>query len=383
MIIRGSFYHQICSDCGVNIPFLYKGENCIPSNKTFALNCVQERIASLSRDCNWKYSSGQGLAWVGEPAGVTVTGSSKVTCTCMQVLGKSPKLSRKAWYQTLAHTLMALLVPASIHKLHVEENTPFPAAGRAVAGCRASRSCSRPCSVSWLRCACFSPQMAADPCAEQARPAVAMRAGARRRRWGEEQERTPWPCPAGPGAPALPTAAGDGWSSLAASLSLSAPGPWQGKGIAACLDSLFVALACFWFFSTLGRGFGISPDVVQLTGLFWLGTNSLLLYFPKVPETPKPVGQPRDYESSGFSLASSDSCSNFQHPLLDSLQSQGLEQVALFQALVVLLGREELCRVSLGSLCPSDPKAMLIFASPSKFVWLQSQREKHVNTPFS
>lgn len=63
--IRRSFYHQICSGGGVNIPFSYKGENCILSNKTFALNCGQGRIASLSRDCNWKYSSGQGLPWVG------------------------------------------------------------------------------------------------------------------------------------------------------------------------------------------------------------------------------------------------------------------------------------------------------------------------------
>lgn len=55
----------------------------------------------------------------------------------------------------------------------------------------------------------------------------------------------------------------------------------------------------------------------------------------------------------------------------------------LFQAVVVWLGREESCRVSLGSLCPSDPTAMLIFASPSGSFWLLSQCEKHVNTPFS
>lgn len=124
---------------------------------------------------------------------------------------------------------------------------------------------------------------------------------------------------------------------------------------------LLVLLASLWhwlfFFFCLGRGFVIS-DVLQLTGLFWLAPDSLLLLFPRLPETPKAAGATKGLEPSGFSLASSDSCSSFQHPLLDFLQNQGLGQVELFQA---WLGREESCRVSLGSLCPSDPTAMLTF----------------------
>lgn len=49
---RRSFHHCICSDFAVNIPFSYKGENCVPSNKKIALNCVQGRRATLNGDCS-------------------------------------------------------------------------------------------------------------------------------------------------------------------------------------------------------------------------------------------------------------------------------------------------------------------------------------------
>lgn len=78
---------------------------------------------------------------------------------------------------------------------------------------------------------------------------------------------------------------------------------------------------------------------------------------------------------SSLSLASSDSCSLFLNTLsLIFLQNQSLGQAVLFQAVVVWLGREESCRVSWGPLCPSDPTAVLIFASPSGFAWLLSLR---------
>lgn len=48
-------------------------------------------------------------------------------------------------------------------------------------------------------------------------------------------EESPWSPPGGPCTPALPMEAGGGWSLLAASLSLSVPGPWRGKGAATCL----------------------------------------------------------------------------------------------------------------------------------------------------
>lgn len=47
MRTRRLFCHQVCSDFTMNIPFSYKGENCTPSNKNFALKYVQRRIGTL------------------------------------------------------------------------------------------------------------------------------------------------------------------------------------------------------------------------------------------------------------------------------------------------------------------------------------------------
>lgn len=57
---------------------------------------------------------------------------------------------------------------------------------------------------------------------------------------------------------------------------------------------LLALLTCLWhylsFFPLRKRVWDL-PDVLQLTGLFWLGTDSLLLHFSGLPETPKAAGR--------------------------------------------------------------------------------------------
>lgn len=115
------------------------------------------------------------------------------------------------------------------------------------------------------------------------RPDSASATEARRRE--ESAQPAPWPRP---GTPGPPMEAGGGWSLLAASLSLSVPGLWRGKGAASCLSDLFAVLLHFFyfFFFSLGRGFGISPDIPQLQGLFWLATNLSVANFLKAPWNP-------------------------------------------------------------------------------------------------
>lgn len=184
---------------------------------------------------------------------------------------------------------MALLLPTDFHKLCVKENPHFyalkPKQYVLAQPCRLQRvRCTLTPSlpVSSLSLSLFRwplthvPGSPGPRSASRPESAPASEAGRR--------EESPWPRAGGPGTPALPTEAGVGWSLLAASLSLSVPGPWRGKGVASCLSDLFVALPFFFlFFSplSLGRGFGISPDVSQLQGLFWLATDLSLATFWK------------------------------------------------------------------------------------------------------